>query len=684
MTKYKMDIALPRLVEMLGERLYSQRDVAIRELIANANDALTTALHEADGILERDLEIRIIPNHAEGVLTIQDNGMGLTKQGVIDHLSTIGKSGTDEFRQVIRSHNPTLAHRLIGTFGLGLLSAFVIAKKVVIETRSRKAGSTAVRWTCSGEVEYTLEELQKDSFGTQITLHLKSTEFAYEGRVREIIKRYADFLSYPIYLGTRGNDRINVMNAPWHRRAPATLYEEYVRERYCRGTDAIAAPLATFPICVEEDEDLPGVQAHGVLFVPKNITMMEPDTGIVDLYVQRTFVRTGAEGVLPPWARFVRGLIDSPTLNLTMSREDVVRDDQLTRVQNILGKELAKQMGKLAVDDKTRFEEIAIRHNFLLKTAAVESETFFKAVSDDLLFGTSHPDAHTSLGEYRLRAARERETEQQKKIYYFKAGESPAQYRALFAERSIEVLETHGEADEHFLVTYGNVHNLDIQELKTGAEQLFEQPDHAAAWQPLVDAYRSRINPLVMAKPVRFKPLHIPAVVVRGRDQAGLEQIKALMQMLTDHGVPPAALSNLQHVVQAKESQGGIHDGALYLNTDNPVIKNLCHLLDVNPRITTDAMHEIYHNARVFAQEPMTVDMMKHVFETSNTMIERLLELVDTVRRLETARINSAEEQERMQKDLDSVKKERNEAMQEVIKLKVELDRLIPKNDQGL
>ena len=649
--KYTMEIALPRLIDTLGGRLYSQQDVAIRELIVNANDALTIA--KSDNVPDADLYIRVIPKINEGILTIQDFGSGLTADEVRQNLSTIGRSGTAEMRDQL-ANRPDLAKQLIGTFGLGLLSAFVIADKVVIETKSRRVPGPAVRWTCTGEVTYTLEKCDKSSFGTEIHLHLKmaSSKFAVERDLIPIIKRYADFLPYPIYFGPAGKHPINAMNAPWHREnAVPTEYETYVVDRYCKdGRDSIPKPLAIFPIRVTQDEDYPNIEVYGVLFVPMSVMPMKTEAGFVDLYVQRAFVRSEAKEILPPWARFVRGLIDSPSLELTLDREEVVRNDQLVKLRKVLGRKLSEEMARLAVEDEKKFREIALRHNYLIKTAAVDDEMFFKKVSGYVPFATSHTDAQTNLQEYLNRAERKG---QEKRIFYHRGGESPSQIRSIFAERDLEVLEAQNDMDQTFLSLYGEMNKIQVEELQTGASQLFQDPESPDHWEKLVKAYREQINPPVTAKAVRFQPMHIPAIVVRGEEKKGKEELKMLLQALSAHGVSAEELRDLNRLVSDQDPRGGLHDGILYLNTDNSAIKSLNFHLHDNERVTFAAMHEIYHNARIFSQEPMDAGMIKHVYETSNDLIERLLELVGRLKGLEVEKLSLQEDRDRLQRQIE-------------------------------
>jgi molecular chaperone HtpG len=613
-------------------------------------------------------------------VSIEDNGAGMTEEEIREDLSKIGVSGTDKARRdLIARGSYALAKQLIGEFGLGLLSAFVVADEVEVETLSRLPRSTPLKWSCKINGEWSLDEGTRRDPGTQITLYLRRgfDEFSRDDQIRRSVKKYADFLQFPIFLGSRGADRINVVNAPWHRDSATVAekdYLDYLKERHPDED----LPLAVFPLHITG-----GVEADGVLYIPRRVTILAPEGGVVDVYVKRMFIRERMPELLPSWARFVKGIVDSPSLNVTMNREDIVRDDRYTQVRIAIEQSLASQFGRLASERPGTFREIVWQHHLLLMAGAVDSDLLFDAIADDVPFVSDKAEGGTTLSKYLERAADRAQEELRNTLFYFNEPRLQSQYRALFAEKEIEVLDASASGQEAFLRKYAERKSAErkkkepsepeiyTQRMDVGVGTLFaevdlgEEPD----WGKLIVAYRRYINPPITAKAVRFQPLHIPAVIVSGAEEADLGGVRQLLDFLSKDtsAATQTFVIPLRRLLSEHEAKRP--EPLLYINVDNIVIKDLVFLLDERLDDAVTAMLEIYHNALLFTQEPLSQQSMNIIFDIHNRAIGRLLELSKKTQGLE-------QQYGKLSEEKAALEKERNEALTEVIRLRDELARL--------
>ncbi|MEO0248110.1 MAG: ATP-binding protein [candidate division WOR-3 bacterium] len=339
----QMRINLPGVIKMLGESLYSDPSVAIRELIQNAND--TCIVRRAVDSNAPPPEIKIDFNAWDHTLIVEDNGAGLTTKEVEEFLTVIGRSHTDEVRRWLEEEGQLpLAERLIGRFGLGLLSAFMIADRIEFDTLSYQTGAEPIWWACSGGQEYETGPGTKKESGTRVTIKVDAKHIGLlnEERLTELIRLYADLLSVPIYLGY-SRTPVNTMTAPWHREwegetVPEAEYQQFARRRF-----QDVSILDIIPVSIVEDEGR--FKVGGVLVIPKQPLAIVREHGDAIVYVRRMFVCKDDRTVLPEWAKFVKGIVESPNLRETTSRESVRRDESLLRVQQARYKDCEGRQG---------------------------------------------------------------------------------------------------------------------------------------------------------------------------------------------------------------------------------------------------------------------------------------------------------------------------------------------------
>ena len=423
--KFKADVA--QVLSLVINSLYSNKEVALRELVSNAADALDKLRFVA---IEKPAlqssgyapHIRLIPDEKAKTLTISDNGIGMSEAALAKDLGTVARSGTREFAQKLKEAQKSGAADLIGQFGVGFYSGYLIADR--IEVVSRAAGSNkAARWVSEGQDSFSIEPAERDEAGTSIILHLKEDqeEFAKPWKLRELIRRYSDFISYPIELEvetkaegeeapTKKFERINEASAVWTRSEKDITQEQY-EEFYRHVSHDWEPPLAKTHFKVE------GTQMFtGLLYLPKRppFDMLSPDAKHgVRLYVKRVFIMDDCEELLPRWLRFVRGVIDSDDLPLNVSRE-LLQDSALVRtIRKQVVRRVLDMIAGVAKDDAENYESFWKNFGAVLKEGLHFDPSQGEKIAPLLRFESSTQEGLTSLADYVSRVK-----EGQEAIYY--------------------------------------------------------------------------------------------------------------------------------------------------------------------------------------------------------------------------------------------------------------------------
>lgn len=353
--RHEFQAEVKQLLDLMIHSLYSDKDIFLRELISNASDALDKLRFEqlthpelAQGV-EPGIRLELDP--AARTLAISDTGIGMTRDEVVRNIGTIARSGTKEFLAAAKTAaKKDLPPELIGQFGVGFYSAFMVADRIELVTR-RAGEATATRWESTGDGAYTLADAERAEAGTTVTLHLKPADaeqgmpdYADDHVVREIVKRYSDFVAYPI---RRGDDTLNSMKAIWDRPKAEVSEEEY-REFYKHIAHDWTDPLRTIPVRMEGT-----IEAYALLYLPAkppfDLYSPEMKRG-VQLYVKRVFVMDECKELMPPHLRFVKGVVDAHDLSLNVSREILQKDRQIQVIRKQLVKKVLATLEEMKRD----------------------------------------------------------------------------------------------------------------------------------------------------------------------------------------------------------------------------------------------------------------------------------------------------------------------------------------------
>lgn len=551
-----------QLLHLMIHSLYSNKEIFLRELVSNAADAadklrylaLTNdALYEGDG----ELKVRVSADKDKGTVTIEDNGIGMTRDGVIEHLGTIAKSGTAEFFKNL-SGDSAKDSQLIGQFGVGFYSAFIVAKRVEVFTRA--AGHSAdegVKWESEGEGNFSVETITKATRGTKIVLHLRDEEkeFADDWRLRSIITKYSDHISIPVEMYQEGTPEregpdgekipategewkaMNKATALWTRSKSEVTDEEY-KEFYKHISHDYGDPLEWSHNKVEGNQEY-----TSLLYIPAkapwDLWNRDRKHGL-KLFVQRVFIMDDAEQFMPSYLRFVQGLIDSNDLPLNVSRE-ILQDNKVTRnLRQALTKRVLSMLEKIAKDDADKYQQFWAEFGTVLKEGPAEDFANRERIAGLLRFASTHSGDATpsvSLDDYIGRMK-----EGQEKIYYIVADSYEAAANSphleLLKKKGIEVLLLSERIDEWLInhlhdfkekslhsVTRGD---LDLGALEDEAEKA-EQEKLAKEAEALVDRFKSALGDKVKEVKVTTRLTDTPACVVAGEGEMSSQMIK-LMQ----------------------------------------------------------------------------------------------------------------------------------------------------------
>lgn len=560
-----------QLLHLMIHSLYSNKEIFLRELISNASDAAdklrfralsNPELFEGDG----ELRVRLSFDKEKRTLTLSDNGIGMTRDEVIDNLGTIAKSGTKAFLESIGS-DQAKDSQLIGQFGVGFYSAFIVADKVTVRTRAAGApADTGVFWESAGEGDYTIADITKDERGTEITLHLREGEDEYldDWRLRSVISKYSDHIALPVEIqvkneedGTVTWEKINKAQALWTR-GKAEISDDEYKAFYKHIAHDFTDPLSWSHNRVEGKQEY-----TSLLYIPAqapwDMWNRDHKHGL-KLYVQRVFIMDEAEQFMPNYLRFVRGLIDSNDLPLNVSRE-ILQDSRITQnLRSALTKRVLQMLEKLAKDDAEKYQQFWQQFGMALKEGPAEDGSNKETIAKLLRFASTHTDSSAqtvSLEDYVSRMA-----EGQEKIYYITADSYAAAksspHLELFRKKGIEVLLLSDRIDEWMMSyltefegkAFQSVSKADDSLNKLADEENPEQQEAEKALEPFVERVKTLLGERVKDVRLTHRLTDTPAIVTTDADEMSTQmaklfaaagqqapEVKYIFELNPDHGL---------------------------------------------------------------------------------------------------------------------------------------------------
>ncbi|MBD2681739.1 MULTISPECIES: ATP-binding protein [Nostoc] len=642
--QFKMETNFEGLIQLLAKSLYPEPDVFVRELIQNAHDSIVRRQEIEPDVAGRiDIEL----DSSNRKIIFRDNGIGMDRQDIKDFLSVIGSTGTGTARQKLKDEGRAAAYNLIGQFGIGMLSAFVVAEKVVVRTRKLKE-KQAFAWHNTGSTDCILYADNRKEVGCEIIVSI-NPEYTFmldEKRLREATVKYCDFVQFPISLNGQGP--INAIDAPWHRGHWASkaekeaTYKQFINRRYPD------VPLDVIPVEMNEP-----FQAKGALYITDQRIPGFSTTGVVDIFVRRMFVKSGDTTLLPSWAKFICGVIDSPDLQPTAARDNIQRNNSVFDfLQKRLGELIVERLIYLAEKEPNTFRQINRWHHLHLKGMAHQYDEFFQQVGELLLFETNRGEM--SLREYLGKNAtrKDKDAESKAPLYYFAYGGAAAQFYKLADARDWVVINAGSSFEEELLEKYAQTNHRTIY-----LERL-DATDDPELFQRLNQKEEERFRQLeldlegnlrrfgvnnVSVRMRRFDPASLPAVIILTPETEAEQKLQYMVNQ-------PWFMEGMEDIAKEAMQQSKRRPLYLQLNAANELIQQLADMAGIErgSELVGKLMTGIYTSAILYSHNLLT----QNNAEAIHTQFVGLLDILMKNRGIEIALKKELEEKRRQTLEL--------------------------------
>jgi molecular chaperone HtpG len=589
---YHFKAEIKQVLDILVHSLYKERDIFLRELISNASDALTRLHFEMlinqdvlDPESELAIHLEIVETDGNKFLVVKDSGIGMTREELIQNLGTVAQSGAREFLQSLEKEESDPVD-IIGQFGVGFYSSFMVADEVRVISRSYKKNSDAAAWVSRGGDEYHIEPAEKADRGTEIHLRLKddALDFADEWKLRQIIKKHSDYVSYPIYIG---EEQANQQQSLW-RKSTSEVSEEEYRQFYQQFTMDFEEPQRV----IHFSSDAP-VHIRALLYIPatreKSVLNLRKESGL-QLYSHNVLIQEYSLDLLPQWLRFIEGVVDSEDLPLNVSRETVQNTRLIQQLGRSMRKRVLRDLSSLAKDDPESYLEFWKQYGPFLKEGLSTDPESKEEILPHLRFYSSKSDGElTALEEYVERMA-----DDQEEIYYL-LGDDPksvafSPHLDPLRERQLEVLYLVDPIDPFITSVLDNFDGKKLRNIgDAGLELPGDGPEVAeeeAAHIPdaifnqfigrCVTTLGDRVAEVRNSKVLKKNPVRL----VSTEDQPG---------------------GDLQRVYKYLEQDYQIPKKAFEINRNHPLIQDLARLVDQEPGndLINLSIEQLYENALI-------------------------------------------------------------------------------------
>ncbi|MFO7322803.1 MAG: molecular chaperone HtpG [Chloroflexota bacterium] len=577
---------IQQLLNILVHSLYTDREVFLRELISNASDALSRLQFEQltnSNILDADapLEIRIRPDEAAGTLTISDTGIGMNQDELANNLGVIAHSGAKAFIEALQDRKDGPVKDLIGQFGVGFYSAFMVADRIRVVSRSFRPEDSAYAWESDGSETYTIEPAERDRRGTDIILHLKddAREFLQGWKLKDIIRRHSDYIPYPIYVGD-DSEATNKQTAIW-RQEPKEVTDEQYTDFYKMMTLDFNEPLHR----IHMRADVP-LQFYALLYVPSsaepNLIGLRREPGL-KLYARKVLIQEYTTELLPEYLQFMQGVVDSEDLPLSVSRENIQTTRVIANLKKTLTNKVLSEFKRLAKNKRETYLKIYDKFGRFIKQGLAISPGDREDLEPLLFFRTTRSDEPISLAEYVQRMARN-----QKDIYYILGEDITSAARSphldAFRQRGIEVLYLTDPVDPIMLMGLREFdgHKLrNVDEADIDLRDIGETPKETAPQQrealpeDAFNALRQRFAEVLGDR------------VQEVRESRNLVDSPA--RLVSNESDPNRNMYRIQRLLD-REYELPVR--IMELNSRHPLLHNLSRMLSSAPRASVDMVIE--------------------------------------------------------------------------------------------
>ena len=610
--KGNISIQTENIFPIIKKWLYSEKDIFMRELVSNAADAISKLRKLAD-IGEAELpegykpRIDVAVNKKEGTIAITDNGIGMTDEEVKKYINQIAFSGAKDF--IEKYKDKTDDQQIIGHFGLGFYSSFMVSSRVRIDTLSYQKGAAAVQWESSGDTEYSMAGSDKKDIGTTVTLFIADDckEFLDVWKLREILKKYFAFLQYEIYL-TDENDKDKKEDKPINNTSPLWLKnpkdctdEEY-RKFYHEVFQDFNDPLFWIHINMDYPFNM-----KGIIYFPKLRFEFETMEGKIKLFYNQVFVADNIKEVIPEFMLMLKGCLDCPDLPLNVSRSFLQNEGYVEKISNHITKKIADKLQLLYKKDKENYEKYWVDINPFVKYGCMKEPKFFEKIKNIIIFKTIN-GKYVTLDEYL-------ENSPDKKVYYVNDEKQQAQYIRMFKENSMDAVILNTLIDTHF-ISFMEMQNKDIRFLRVDAD--------------IVDSMKDKANTEEESKNLQEK---LEKII---KEATGADKLKVRVEGLKNESTPAVILlseESRRFRDMSRTFGSGINAAELFpaeetliLNSNNKIIRRIAELYDEENR-KEDAVFAASHvyDLALLNHRQLEPEAMARFIERSNQLLTRLL-----------------------------------------------------------
>lgn len=601
-----LQIHSENILPIIKKWLYSEKDIFARELVANACDAMQKVkiLRERGEAQAGDEEFRIdvtIDREAR-ILKFSDTGIGMDAQEVEKYIAQIAFSGAEEFLNKYKSEDEK--EQIIGHFGLGFYSAYMVADKVQIDTLSYKEGAKPVLWICEGSSDYQIEEGSRTSRGTEISLYVNkdSDEYLEESRMSEILHHYCDFLPYPIYLN---GTQINKKEPLWLKPALDCTEQEYI-EFYRRLYPMEEEPL----FWVHLNVDYP-FHLKGILYFPKIKQGADFKKNQIKLYCNRVFVSDNCQDLIPDYLVMLRGAIDSPDIPLNVSRSYLQMDRTVRQLGAHISKKVSERLNTHYKTDREKFIKAWPDIEFVVKLGSLQDEKFYERVKDVLIWKNSHEE-WTSIDAY-LERNREKNKD---KIFYTIDEKHPSHFLEVYKQQGVEVLFTNSLIDTAIIsFLEGKLAPVKFQRIDGGLDEAILDPSKE---KHILDA-EGKTEAAHLAQFVRTK-LDLPNLEVEAKSLAsdslpGFILIDENSRRMRDYFA--------MHQPEMRGDQMFAPKQTFVVNTNSKLMNKIQALDTSDPELAQDLLLQVYELA-LLSQKEIDPRTLNTFISRSNKVLEKL------------------------------------------------------------
>ncbi|MCK4957340.1 MAG: molecular chaperone HtpG [Candidatus Cloacimonetes bacterium] len=655
-----LSIHTENIFPIIKKWLYSEHDIFLRELISNAVDAMNKRKLVDANVNIEDLKINIEVDKKKKTIKIIDRGIGMTADEIEKYINQIAFSGAEDFVDKFKDKQD----KIIGQFGLGFYSSFMISNKVTIDSLSYKEGETPTYWECEGDTEYTAGAGKNKNVGTIITMHVNedNEDYLNESEIKKLVQKYSNFMPFPIYVG-KDEESANQQEALWDKKPKDVTDEEY-KAFYKQLFNEWEDPLFWIHLNVDFPFNL-----KGILYFPKIKNEVELNRGKVKLFCNNVFVADDLKGIIPEFMLMLKGGIDIPDIPLNVSRSFLQEDKQVQKISSYIIKKIADSLKGIFKEDRKKYETLWNDINHFIKYGIITDEKFSDSMKDHVIFKTSNDD-YVTVEDY---LGRNNSDEKPQKIYYASNEESQVTHLNMMKEHGIEVIFGNSIIDNHiFQHLESKIDNISFVRVDSEVNDLLvdndkkENSDHKNITANIKEIFNKNLNEkieanfnkenyakLIKEHPViveklnpyltikddftYIKPYEIPSEI---RDEIGQKAYDAIMEQvffkittkpkyLKSINVPAMVVVN-EHMRRFSEMNSMMVGGGdmdmfsnhdLIINPENNTIQHILKFADEGRDEDVNLLCKYVHDLALLSQKQFTGNQLNDFLNRSNKVL---------------------------------------------------------------